>query len=290
MYLKTQAVSNSSYLLLVLIYSSPRATELRNSIRETWLSRHRQQDRYAAKFVIGARDLKPRDVRQLACENKQFGDLLLLPDVYGPIKAQEWSSSDKLLQSFRWAMNEVNFSYILKCTDSTFAILETILDELEQVERNDKSDLLWAFFAGGVQAVKEGRLSENNWFLCSHYLPFPQGGGYIISWGLVSLIQTLDNDLQHYTHDDIALGVWLSPFKGINKRHDVRFDTGYYSRGCNNAYIITHRETPTSMMLKYSTLKETGSICKEEFLSRLSYMYNWTVPANRCCVRKTGIP
>lgn len=283
-----QLVSNTTVLLLVLIQSSPRATELRNSIRATWLRNHTQQGRYAAKFVIGAKNLQPKDERQLACESEQYGDLLLLPDTYDPIKAQDWSSSTKVLQSFSWAVSHLKFSYLLKCTDSTFAVLDTILDELEQSHREDY--LLWGFFAGSIQAVKEGRLGEKNWFLCSHYLPFPQGGGYIISWNLVSLIQSLETDLQHYTHDDIALGVWLSPFSGIHKKHDVRFNTGYYSRGCRNVYIITHKETSSSMLLKYDTWKESGALCKEEFLSRLSYVYDWTAPANRCCIRKSGIP
>ena len=290
-YLKPQSVGSTRYLLVVLIHSTPRAAELRDAIRASWLSKQRTQQRYLARFVIGGKGLRPKDSHELACENKQYGDLVLLPEVTDTLKTLEWSSSSKLLSSFRWTMDNVKFSYILKCTDSTFAVMDTIVKELEVREhKNETGDYLWGFFAGGMQAVKEGRLSERYWFLCSHYLPFPQGGGYVISHSLVTLLLSLEKDLQHYTHDDIALGVWISPFSGIDKRHDVRFNSGYYSRGCKNVYIVTHKETASTMMQKFMTMMQSGNICKQEVTSRLSYVYNWTAPANRCCVRTPNIP
>ena len=291
LYLKTQAIRPGSYLLLLLIDSSPRATELRNAIRATWLNGHAKQDKYVFKFIIGTASLKPVDAQKLACENQQYGDLLLLPNINDPVKSQDWSPSEKVLGAFVWSLENVKFAYILKTNDATFVVLDPIVKELELREKEPPtSDLLWGFFAGGVQATKEGRLAERNWFLCTHYLPFPQGGGYLISHNLVTMLGTLSEDLQHYTHDDIALGVWLSPFDGIDKKHDVRFNTGYSSRGCNNAYLVISRESPHSMLQRYSYFQKTGLVCEEEFSSRLSYIYNWTVSPNRCCVRQPGIP
>ena len=291
LYLKTLPIRPGSYLLLLLIDSSPRATELRNAIRETWLSYHTKQDKYVFKFIIGTAKLKPSDAQKLACENQKYGDLLLLPNIYDPIKSQDWSASEKVLGAFVWALESINFAYIFKTNDATFVVLDPILEELELREKAPpSSDLLWGFFAGGVQATKEGRLAEENWFLCTHYLPFPQGGGYAISHALVSMLGALGDDLQHYAHDDIALGVWLSPFNGIDKKHDVRFNTGYSSRGCNDAYLVMSKETPSSMLQRQSRFQSTGRLCEEEFVSRLSYVYNWTVSPNRCCIRQAGIP
>ena len=290
-YLKTQPIRPGSYLLLLFIDSSPRATELRNAIRETWLSYHADQEKYVFKFIIGTDNLKHSDAQKLACENQKYGDLLLLPNIHDPIKSQDWSASEKVLEAFAWALDSVNFAYIFKTNDATFVVLDSIIEELEMREKaSPSSDLLWGFFAGGVQATKEGRLAEENWFLCTHYLPFPQGGGYVISHGLVSMLGALGDDLQHYAHDDIALGVWLSPFTGIDKKHDVRFNTGYSSRGCNNAYLVMSKETSSSMLQRHSHFQTTGLLCKEAFVSRLSYVYNWTVSPNRCCVRQAGIP
>ena len=291
LYLKTQPIRPGSYLLLLLIDSSPRATEQRNAIRETWLNDHATQDTYVYKFLIGTASLKSGDAQKLACENQQYGDLLLLPNINDPGRSQDWSPSEKVLGAFKWALETIDFAYIFKTNDATFVVLDPILKELESREMEPPdSDLLWGFFAGAVQATKEGRLAEKDWFLCTHYLPFPQGGGYVISHGLVSMLGALGDDLQHYAHDDIALGVWLSPFNGIDKKHDVRFNTGYSSRGCNNAHVVISKETPHTMLQRYEFFQKTGLVCKEEFSSRLSYVYNWTASPNRCCVRQPGIP
>lgn len=291
-HLKTQpAVPKGRHLLLLMIFSSPPATEQRNAVRATWLRYYKSQDKYVFKFIVGTANLKSEDMQKLACENQQYGDLLLLSDVDDSVNSQIWSSSEKLLGAFLWALENVNFAYIFKTNDASFAVLDPIIMELEEREKSvPKMDLLWGFFAGGVQATKEGRFAEKNWFLCTHYLPFPQGGGYVISHSLVSMLGALSGDLQHYSHDDIALGVWLSPFDGIDKKHDVRFNTGYASRGCNNAYLVTSRETSKSILQKYSHFKKTGLICEEEHSLRLSYVYNWTATPNRCCVRLSGIP
>lgn len=290
-HLKTQPVPKGRHLLLLLICSSPPATEERNTIRATWLSDYKSQDKYVFKFVVGTAKLNSADKQKLACENQQYGDLLLLSGVDDSVNSQEWSSSEKLLGAFLWALGNVRFAYIFKTNDAAFVTLDPIIKELEEREKGaPETDLLWGFFAGGVQATKEGRFAEKNWFLCTHYLPFPQGGGYVISHSLVSMLGTLSGDLQHYSHDDIALGVWLSPFDGIDKKHDVRFNTGYSSRGCNNSYLVTNSETSKSIFQKYSNFKKTGLICQEEYSLRLSYVYNWTASPNRCCVRQPGIP
>ena len=290
-YLKTQPVPQGRYLLLLLIDSSPRATEERNTLRATWLSGYKNQAKYVFKFVVGTANLKSGDAQKLACENQQYGDLLLLTDIDDPVKSQDWSPSQKLLGAFLWALKNANFAYIFKTNDATFAVLNPIIKELEAREGSSpETDLVWGFFAGGIQATKEGRFAEKDWFLCTHYLPFPQGGGYIISHDLVSMLGTLSGDLQHYSHDDIAIGVWLSPFNGIYKKHDVRFNTGYSSRGCNNAYLVMSRETSKTMFRRFSHFQKTGLVCEEEYFSRLSYVYNWSAPPNRCCVRQPGIP
>lgn len=290
-YLKTQPIPRRNYLLLLLIDSSPRATAQRNTLRATWLNDYNKEEKFAFKFVVGTANLRRGDMQKLACENQQYGDLLLLADVEDPVKAPEWSPSEKVLGAFLWALDNVEFDYIFKTNDGTSAVLNPIIKELEVREQDSpKTDLLWGFFAGGVQATKEGRFGEKNWFLCTHYLPFPQGGGYVISHGLISMLGELNEDLQHYSHDDIAIGVWLSPFNGIEKKHDVRFNTGYSSRGCNNAYFVISRETPKTMFQRYSYFKKTGLMCEEEYLSRLSYVFNWTASPNRCCIREPGIP
>lgn len=285
-YLVSSPAQNVLYLLLVLVHSSPSSLQRRKAIRETWLNKNHLQRKCVARFVISTASLSPDGLELLACENKEHRDIVFLPSIDDNMT--EFSSSQKLLLSFMWAEENIAYEYLFKCTDSTFVILDVVLSELEA--RTRTTDLLWGFFAGGIRATREGHLKESKWFLCTHYLPYPQGGGYVISRGLVSMIHVLGPDLDHYLHDDIALGVWLSPFNGIQYIHDVRFNTGHYSRGCNNVYVVTHRETVQSMRNKYASVKKKAPLCAVEMVSNPSYIYDWTVPADRCCVRKIGIP
>ena len=129
LYLKTQAIRPGSYLLLLLIDSSPRATEQRNAIRETWLNDHAAQDTYVYRFIIGTGSLKSGDAQKLACENRQHGDLLLLANIHDPGRSQDWSPSEKVLGAFVWALENVDFAYVFKTNDATFVVLDPIVKE-----------------------------------------------------------------------------------------------------------------------------------------------------------------
>lgn len=281
------AVLPGAYELLVLVHSSADQRSLRDAVRETWLRQRSKQNEYVARFVLGTRSLGEDSLEGLAAENEEHNDLLVLPEIEEDGLA-EWPSSRKLLASFSWAVSHVNFSSVFKCNAATFALLDKILASVKH-----HSSHMLGYFAGGVKAVRHSLTSvlvEEDWFLCSHYLPYPEGGGYVISQDLVKLIVDMGPDLKHYHHDDIALGTWLSAFKGIRKQHSVAFNSGYYSRGCINSYLVSHRETAESMRDKYSNLQSKGELCQNEHQSRLSYRYNWTSPASHCCIRKAGIP
>lgn len=72
-------------------------------------------------------------------------------------------------------------------------------------------------------------------------------------------------------------------------RHDVRFDTEFESRGCNNKYLVQHKISQADMRERYQNLIETGKLCKEETKRRPSYEYDWTVPPSQCCKRSATI-
>lgn len=276
-----------AYVVLVLVHSSAGQRSLRDAVRETWLRQRSQPNAYVARFVLGTHALDEDSLVSLVAENEKHKDLLVLPEIEEDSHA-EWPSSRKLLASFSWAVSHVNFSSVFKCNSATFALLDKIVSITQQHNSH-----IWGYFAGGVKAVRHSSssvLAEEDWILCSNYLPYPEGGGYVISREIVELIVDMGPDLKHYHHDDIALGTWISPFKGIKKQHSVGFNTGYYSRGCMNSYLVSHRETAHSMRDKYNNLQNKGVLCQHEHQSRLSYRYNWTSPASHCCIRKAGIP
>ena len=280
------AAVSGNFVLLILVHSSAEQRSLRDSLRATWLRQRSRRDEYVARFVIGSRSLGEEALASLAEESREHKDLLMLPDVEEEANA-EWSSSEKLLRAFSWALAHVNFTAVFKCNSATFADLDKLLAKFQPQRRH-----VWGYFAGGVKAVRDSEnspLTEEGWVLCSHYLPFPQGGGYVISRDLIELIVTMGPDLNRYRHDDIALGVWLSPLKGVTKQHSLGFNTGHYSRGCLNTFIVSHRESEESMAAKALSLETRGLLCGSEYQSRLAYHFNWTAPASRCCVRKAGV-
>ena len=76
----------------------------------------------------------------------------------------------------------------------------------------------------------------------------------------------------------------------MERRHDVRFDTEYKSRGCQNVYLVSHKQTEDMMRDKYKNMNTIGRQCIEETQLRKSYEYNWKVPPSQCCERQMGIP
>ena len=152
----------------------------------------------------------------------------------------------------------------------TFANLGVIVSELIAGHvHSPVESLLWGFFAGNMTAEDPGK-----WRLCDTYLPYPEGGGYVISWDLVQLLLLLADDLEHFSRDDVAMGAWLASFTHIKRKHDARFNTGPESRGCNNTYIVTSGETSLSMAEKKRRLETFGRVCAEEYRARPSYAYN----------------
>lgn len=283
------ATITGSYDLLVLVHSSYGQRSLRDTIRSTWLSRNGDpSEKFLARFVVGVGSLDVDALANLAAESMIHKDMVFLRDIEEEANV-EWPSSKKLLKSLTWAVaTKVNFSAVFKCNSATFVNLDQLLTKLPP----SREMHVLGYFAGGVKAHRYSDnpvLVEEDWFLCSHYLPYPEGGGYILSSDLVQLLVQLGPHLRHYRHDDIGLGVWLSPLRGVQKHHSLGFNTGYYSRGCQNSFLVSHGETVESMAVKAMSLETKGVMCENEYQTRLPYHFNWIAPAARCCVRKADI-
>uniref|UniRef100_UPI00358F3176 beta-1,3-galactosyltransferase 6-like n=1 Tax=Myxine glutinosa TaxID=7769 RepID=UPI00358F3176 len=269
-----------SAFLAVLIMTGPRYTERRSVIRSSWLA-ERPSD-VLPRFVVGMEGLAEVDQHSLELEQKQHGDMLLLPalqDSYENLTA-------KLLQAFVWLDGTVDFQFVLKADDDTFARLDVIRTELQTKE---PTRLYWGFFNGRGRVKATGKWKEADWVLCDYYLPYALGGGYVLSSDLVAFLSRNADVLRSFRSEDVSLGTWLAPL-AVSRFHDPRFDTEYRSRGCSHQYIVTHKQSLEDMLEKQLTLKHTGRLCKREFRTRLSYIYNWAVPPSQCCQRREGIP
>ena len=152
------------------------------------------------------------------------------------------------------------------------------------------SNLYWGFFAGKGLPEGTGRWQEKRWFVCPHYIPYIRNGWrYVLSWKLVQLVTRFSDKIILYHNEDVSMGAWMVPYD-IKRVHELRFNTEAVSRGCNNNYIITHKETAASFIRRRRSILLNGTLCDIEKERHPAYVYNWTVLPIDCCERRKGIP
>lgn len=269
--------------LLTLIMTGPFFIDKRNAIRETWLKNNPVDTKHY--FVIGTKNIPRHSLADLNREQQKYKDLLLMrefEDSYDNL-------SIKLLHMITWAYENIDFKFLFKADDDTFARIDNMFDALQD-EVYDKF-LYWGYFYGKGSVKKSGQWAEHDWFLCEHYLPNARGGGYVISRELAGYVSRNSAILQTYKSEDITMGTWLAPLK-IKRQHDIRFDTEFESRGCSNSWIVTHKQDENMMREKTKKLKDSygKEMCQEEVSIKNGYEYRWDVPNSKCCVPNSKIP
>ena len=272
------------HYLVVIVLSGVDQQKRRDSLRVSWMSMAHSLRQQSVKFVfsVGTLGLSEQDNESLRRENDRHHDMLLISD----LKESYYNLTRKLLYSLVWADSNLEYSYLMKCDDDTFVWLEPLVKELEQ--RDPNKSLYWGFFDGRATAKKKGKWVEQDWYLCDKYLPYALGGGYVISSDLVHRVAVNADGLQLYNAEDVSMGVWLSSFTA-ERSHDVRFNTEFVSRGCNNRYLVSHKQTIEDIAQKHENLQLYNRQCKSEYQVRLSYVYDWSVPPSKCCERRRGV-
>ncbi|XP_045471894.1 beta-1,3-galactosyltransferase 6 [Harmonia axyridis] len=312
--------------LIILILSSPNNFGTRNIIRETWLTlvldqeNKRNSKNFKVKhyFTIGYLNLEKDKIIELEKEQYEYNDILLVPlvDTYSNLTL-------KVVKSFEW-LNEqfdsgLSFKYVLKCDEDSFVRLDNLIHELKHIEllylksqlssvqqmskennspylrinlqvnseetRNNLS-LYWGYFDGRATMHKKGKWKDQNWIACDKYIPYALGGGYILSKSLVTYIAKNADYLRMFNSEDASVGLWLAPINNILRIHDIRFDTEWTSRGCQNFFLISHSVKPETMKEMIATIKSYKVLCSTPRLKRNFYHYNWTVPPSQCCQNK----
>ena len=277
-----------SLLILVMSSSTGDGKARRQTIRETWLSLinlHPTASSVMARFVIGTRELQQSIRDELYQESNVQKDMVLLPNLLDSYA----NLSLKVLESFLWASENLKFTFVMKCDDDSFINLPTFQEDIRKLEMGKQHErLYWGFFRGDAHVKTSGKWKEDRWFLCDRYLPYAHGGGYVLSSDLVKLLALNARYLTLYNSEDVSVGVWLAPYD-ITRKHDVRFDTEFVSRGCRNGYVVSHKQSIAQMQRKYLSLKTNGVLCEKEFQTRPSFTYNWELPPSSCCKRDINV-
>ena len=197
----------------MLILSSPGNLQLRNTIRQTWLSVSKKNHNYQAFFVVGDRGLNSKQVYDLAGEKSRHSDLMILPmhDTYNDL-------TRKLVKSLEFAHKNFKFDYVLKCDDDTFVDIERVVTELDALR---DPFLYWGFFDGRAPVQTKGKWADTSYKLCDRYIPYALGGGYVLGRELVKFISENSRLLELYNSEDVTVGSWMAGLK-VTRKHDTR--------------------------------------------------------------------
>lgn len=196
------ASPNKSTFLFIMILTSPKGTERRDAIRSTWLKNVKSD--FIAKFIIGGKTLSKSDRDLLESENQSYQDLVIIPH----LKDGYYELSNKVLQGFRWINENIDCSYVMKADDDSFVRIDKIVSELSHSKSIKTPNLYWGFFRGNARVKRKGKWAEHKWVLCDHYLPYANGGGYVLSTKLVNFIARNWDLLQLYNSEDVSVGMY----------------------------------------------------------------------------------
>lgn len=277
---------NRPLRLIFMIMSSPFGAPKRAAIRRSWLALYEKRVRevkFTGKFVIGTKGIADSRLTELSNEQLLFNDIVHFDDFQDSFH----NLTVKVLRSIVWAKKHYQFDYLIKCDDDTFIQIDRLVRALRQM--NCPRYLYWGYFTGKGRPDLIGKWAERQWYLCPHYIPYAMGGGYVLSRQLVNVIANLSHVLQIYNNEDVTVGLWMAPYN-ITRIHDIRFNCEGHSHGCNNNYIMSHKEKASSLIQKRSNFVQFGKICGEmERELRPAYIYNWSAPPYLCCQREYGI-
>lgn len=242
------------------------------------------------KFVIGTMGLTGTRKQRLLSELGSYDDLLLLDSFYDSYK----SLTKKLVLSLKHVSQNHSFRYLLKCDDDTYVMLDQMLahlldydDRISSIDfgrDNPTPQLYWGYFNGRANIKTHGQWKETHFNLCSKYLPYALGGGYVISQGLVEYVEKNANVLSLYASEDISVGIWFSGMRNVFRKHDCRFDTAYMARKCKDYYMVLHKRSAEDMREMFK-----GDVCNDgkngndDAKRPVEYFYNWKAAPMQCC-------
>lgn len=239
-------------------------------------------------FAVGTSGLSSYDLGEIMSENAVHNDLLILKDFHDLYA----NLTKKLLKSATSILKHVKFRYLLKTDDDSYVKLNYLVEELYEYDQKIQKksypanaplpDLYWGYFNGRANIKRRGKWKENNFNLCGAYLPYALGGGYVLSYNLVKHVVNNEKTLAPFISEDISMGVWLSAFRNVYRRHDIRFDTGYLPRKCQEYHLILHKRTVTDMFDLHN-----GNLCVPKYANIANrpneYFYDWTESPSHCC-------
>ena len=234
----TEGFKFGSTFLLILIPILPASSGSRDLVRSTWYRGYGDSEDVMLRFVMGVNGLDQSMMTQLQEENERYGDIVFITDFTESTQAL----TNKTIAMMKWASDNVNFTYMMKCDDDTYVYVDNVISELKRRPRTTR--LYYGVMAMNTTPIADptNKWYDTTWNLSAVYLPYARGGGYILSHDLILLLAKQSKRLKWHLNEDVSVGSWLAAFD-YERRDDELFCYTSYGQNlhpCRHDYHIAH--------------------------------------------------
>ena len=237
----SQEHAKDTYLLFIIIPSSPKNYKQRESIRNTWGSVVNNYTSIKYMFFMGSIGVSPSQMSDVLRERDNYDDIVVLDGVEESYNLL----SIKVLKSFTWAGRHIESTYYFKVDDDCYIVVDNVYKYITDKDF-PKQKVLFGHMMVGSPVLSEGKWAESNWTLCPHvYLKYAIGMAYILSKDMVKFIVVNAHRLQVYHNEDVAMGTWLAAFQ-MNYMNNPKVIFG--PKHCDKDVWGIHGYNPTEIL------------------------------------------
>ena len=202
--------------LLILMPIRPDAFEKRKLIRNTWFKGYENSPEVMLRFFVGTRVISDLIGKELLEEQSTYNDVVFIDHRETPR-----ALTNKTIALIKWASENVNFTYMMKCDDDTYVYVDNVVSELKK--RPSTTSLYYGkmIYHGSVMRNRKFKWADPKWDLGETYMPYALGGGYILSSDLVVMLAEQADYLKWHPNEDTAVGSWLVPYEYERRSDDL---------------------------------------------------------------------
>ncbi|XP_065900989.1 beta-1,3-galactosyltransferase 6-like [Dysidea avara] len=224
--------------LLILVPIRPQALEQRTLIRTTWYKGFSDSKDVMLRYLMGSKGLNASDISRLHDENRQYKDLVFMEDFEEGIRVL----TNKTALLFKWAYENVDYTYLMKCDDDSFVYVHNTIIELRK--RQTTGRLYYGVMVFNTAPILDpkDKWKDTTWDLAKTYLPYARGGCYILSADLIMLIAKEFHHLKWHLNEDVSVGSWLAGFDYERRDDDlfcyISYTTNFHP--CRKDHRVAH--------------------------------------------------
>uniref|UniRef100_A0A8C8DXW6 Hexosyltransferase n=1 Tax=Oryzias sinensis TaxID=183150 RepID=A0A8C8DXW6_9TELE len=155
-----------------------------------------------ARMESHASRLKREDAA-LQEESLRHGDMVLVDvvDTYRNVPS-------KLLQFYKWSVENTAFSLLLKTDDDCYIDVDSVLLKIDH-KALKRRHFWWGNFRQNWAVDRIGKWQELE-YASPAYPAFACGSGYVVSRDLVQWLASNADQLKAYQGEDVSMGIWMA--------------------------------------------------------------------------------